>query len=335
MNKRIFAFFFLFTAVFSTFKPQIAVHAEVSPTSAAECVMERNSRRILYEWRGDIRLPMASTTKIATAITVLEDCQNIKEAFGIPSEAVGIEGSSVYLQVGEMYTAEDLLYGLMLRSGNDCAEALAYQVGGSIDGFTAKMNRTAQKAGALHTNFRNPHGLPCDGHYTTARDLSLITAYALENPSFREIVSTKYYEPRNWKNKNKLLFQYDGAIGVKTGYTKEAGRCLVSAAEKNGMELVCTVLNSPQMYERSIQLLNDAFQSYSYEKIIDEKDIFTVDGQRCNVRESVFYPLMQGELEAVEIKVTPIKSAKNTEIIGQIQISLAKRLIFSGNLYKL
>ena len=106
------------------------VSAETAPISAAECVMERNSRRILYEWRGDIRLPMASTTKIATAITVLEDCQNIKEAFEIPREAVGVEGSSVYLQSGDIYTTEALLYGLMLRSGNDCAEALAYRMGG-------------------------------------------------------------------------------------------------------------------------------------------------------------------------------------------------------------
>lgn len=311
------------------------VNAETAPISAAECVMERNSRRILYEWRGDIRLPMASTTKIATAITVLEDCQNIKGAFEIPSEAVGVEGSSVYLQAGEVYTTEDLLYGLMLRSGNDCAEALAYRMGGNIDGFTAKMNRIAQKAGALDTHFRNPHGLPCNGHYTTARDLSLITAYALENSIFREIVATQYYEPRKWKNKNKMLTQYDGAIGVKTGYTKEAGRCLVSAAKKNGMELVCTVLNSPQMYERSIQLLNDAFDAYSNEKILDKNDVFMLEGQRCCVRENVYYPLMQGEMEAVEMSFIPIISSKNAEIIGQIEISLAKRLIFSGNLYKL
>ena len=197
------------------------------------------------------------------------------------------------------------------------------------------MNRIAQKAGALDTHFRNPHGLPCNGHYTTARDLSLITAYALENSIFREIVATQYYEPRKWKNKNKMLTQYDGAIGVKTGYTKEAGRCLVSAAKKNGMELVCTVLNSPQMYERSIQLLNDAFDAYSNEKIVDKNDVFMLEGQRCCVRENVYYPLMQGEMKAVEMSFIPIISSKNAEIIGQIEISLAKRLIFSGNLYKL
>ena len=334
-NKRIFAVLFLFMGLFFPFRPQIAAKAEKVLASAAECVMERRSRRILYEWHGDMRLPMASTTKIATAITALEESPNIKETFEIPSEAVGIEGSSVYLKIGETYSVEDLLYGLMLRSGNDCAEALAYRFGGSIDRFAAKMNQTGQKAGAMHTNFRNPHGLPCDGHYTTARDLSLITAYALENPIFREIVATKYYEPRHWKNKNKMLFEYSGAIGVKTGYTKEAGRCLVSAATKNGMELVCTVLNSPQMYERSAELLNDAFEAYSYEKIIDEKQIFMVEGEECSAGQNVYYPLMQGEMDAIEILIVPVNSSKKREIIGQIQISLAKRLIFSGNLYKL
>lgn len=335
MNKRIFIWIFLFTALFFPLKVRIKAKAEKAVVSAAECVMERKSRRILYEWRGDMRLPMASTTKIATAITALEECPNVKEIFEISSEAVGIEGSSIYLKVGETYSTEDLLYGLMLRSGNDAAEALAYRFGGNIDGFALKMNQTAQKVGALHTNFRNPHGLPCDGHYTTARDLSLITAYALENSTFREIVGTKYYEARHWKNKNKMLFQYDGAIGVKTGYTKEAGRCLVSAATKDGMELVCTVLNSPQMYERSTQLLDDAFKAFSYEKIVDKKEIFTVDGQACCLRENVYYPLMQGEIDAIEILITPIKHSKKAEIIGQIEISLAKRLIFSGNLYKL
>ena len=132
-----------------------------------------------------------------------------------------------------------------------------------------------------------------------------------------------------------MLFEYSGAIGVKTGYTKEAGRCLVSAATKNGMELVCTVLNSPPMYERSTQLLNDAFEAYSYEKIIDEKQIFTIQGQECCACQNVYYPLMQGEMDAIEILIVPVNSSKKREIIGQIQISLAKRLIFSGNLYKL
>ena len=312
----------------------LCVQAVSLPQSAAECVMEVHSGRILYEYRGDTRLPMASTTKIATAITVLENCADVKTSLIIPPETVGVEGSSVYLQAGEPYSVEDLLYGLMLRSGNDCAETLAHFFGGK-DVFAAKMNYIAQKAGALNTNFRNPHGLPCDGHYTTAIDLSLITGHALRNPLFREIVSTKYYEPRKWQNKNKMLLQYEGAIGVKTGYTKQAGRCLVSAASRKGMELVCTVLNCPQTYERSTELLDDAFEAYSYETIVQEGEIFESEGVKGVAYESFAYPLMDGEREALEMRILPVNFPQNGKIVGQIQILLAKRLIFSGNLYKL
>ena len=210
--------------------------------------METGSRRILYEEHGDVRLPMASTTKIVTAITAIENTGNLDKTVTVPDLAAGIEGSSVYLKAGDTLSVRDLLYGLMLRSGNDCAVALALDCAGDLGRFSALMNATAQKAGALNSRFRNPHGLPKDEHYTTATDLCHITSYALQNETFREIVSTRYYEPKNWKNKNKLLFSYDGANGVKTGYTKQAGRCLVTSATRNGMSLVCTVFNCPTMY---------------------------------------------------------------------------------------
>ena len=228
------------------------VEAENWVEAKAECVMEANSRRILYAAHGDTRLPMASTTKILTAITVLNACVDISEELIVPEQAVGVEGSSVYLKSGEKYSVRDLLYGLMLRSGNDCATALAWKIGGNVVNFSAMMNIMAQKAGAFQSNFVNPHGLPAKNHYTTAIDLCLITAYAMQNSVFREIVSTKYYAPQNWKNKNKMLTSVSGAIGVKTGYTKEAGRCLVSAIEREGMTLICTVLGCPTTYERSI-----------------------------------------------------------------------------------
>ena len=233
---------------------------EMVPHSKSECVIEWNTGDILYEWNADLRLPMASTTKILTAITVLELCNDIETEIFIPQEAVGIEGSSVYLKAGERYTAQDLLYGLMLRSGNDCATALALHFGGSVGNFCSKMNLVAQKAGALSSHFENPHGLPCENHYTTARDLCYITRYAMQNEVFKKIVSTKFYEPKQWKNKNKMLLHYEGAIGVKTGYTKEAGRCLVSAARKNNRIVICVVLNSPNMYERSTALLDKALR---------------------------------------------------------------------------
>ena len=321
---------------FSAVPMHIVSHGAIITEGRAECVMELNSRRILYEKQGDLRLPMASTTKIATAITVLNTRQDVHAEVTIPPEAVGIEGSSVYLKAGDVYSVEDLLYGLMLRSGNDCATALALYTSGSIRDFAVEMNQTAQKAGALQTNFKNPHGLPCNGHYTTARDLSLISCYAMQNAMFRKIVSTKYYEPRHWKNKNKMLEVYEGGIGVKTGYTKEAGRCLVSAAERGEMSLVCTVLNCSNTYERSMALFDDAFSMYSYEKLLENNEkIEVAQGERREIgytREEFFYPLMEGEKELVERRIIPIFQK---EIIGQIQIWLAKRLLFSTNLYKL
>lgn len=301
----------------------------------AECVMELNSRRILYESNGDMRLPMASTTKIVTAITVLDACEDLQEEVIIPTQAEGVEGSSVYLKAGEKYTIEDLLYGLMLRSGNDCATALALYFTGNISAFSSKMNETAQKAGALHSYFQNPHGLPTEGHYTTARDLTAISCFAMKNPTFKKIVSTKYYEPRHWQNKNKMLVRYDGGIGIKTGYTKEAGRCLVSAAERDGMTLVCTLLNCSTTYERTTELLDDAFSAYSMRKLLSKEEKISLDGKTCVSREEFFYPLSEGEFEAIEYQIIPKKAKEDKEIIGHLEITLAKRLLFSTNLYKL
>ena len=280
-------------------------------TFNAECVMEATSRRILSEEHGDVRLPMASTTKIAAAITVLESGIDTSKVIEIPQKAVGIEGSSVYLKEGDEYSVKDLLYGLMLRSGNDCAVALADCIDGGTEAFACRMNKTAQRAGAINTHFRNPHGLPTKNHYTTAVDLSLITAYALENPVFSDIVATKYYEPRGWTNKNKMLTRYNGAIGVKTGYTKQAGRCLVTAAERNGMKLICTVLNCPTMYERTTALLDDAFLKYKNRLILGERQAVSFEGGEGIPMQNLYYPMMEGEEAHLEMKAQPAKSNEN------------------------
>lgn len=310
---------------------------ERAAAGAAECVMEAESRRILYERQGDVPLPMASTTKILTAVTVLENA-SLEEEFPVPEQAAGVEGSSVYLEKGAVYSVKDLLYGLMLRSGNDCAEALALHVSGSIGEFAQKMNETAEKAGALHSFFKNPHGLPCEGHYTTARDLTLITCYAMHNSVFREIVGTRYYASRGWENKNKMLRRYEGATGVKTGYTKEAGRCLVTSAERGGMTLVCTVLNCPAMYERTERLLDDAFGAYERVCVLDGETPLAVGNEIGRTGESLFYPMYPEEREHFRIETAPRQvfgREKNDEIIGEVKIYLLNRLIFSRNLYKL
>lgn len=340
MKKSSIAFFI---ASFCTllFSPFSVVKTSAECEGKAECVMELRSRRILYEKSGERRLPMASTTKIVTAIAVLEAEKDFTAPFVVPQKAVGVEGSSVYLQSGESYTTEELLYGLMLRSGNDAAVALAEHTFGSQEKCYVAMNTIAQKAGALHSNFLSPHGLPQEGHYTTARDLSLITCYALHNPIFSKIVSTEYYSPRAWKNKNKMLYTFEGAIGVKTGYTKEAGRCLVSAATRDGFTLVCTVLSCPDTYERSKKLLSDAFSSYEYTKILGADTPVEINANEkkfaAHTNEDLYYPLLPNERERIvkEVQTLPIKNAKKGDLVGKIEITLLNRLLFSKNLYKL
>ena len=212
------------------------VSAEAYSVSRGEAVVEVTSGRLLFAENEDTELPPASTTKILTALIIVEDC-DLDTVIEVPKDAAGTEGSSVYLEAGEKLTVRDLLYGLMLRSGNDCAVTLALHHSGSISAFAEHMNERAAELGAKHSHFANPHGLPVEGHYTTAHDLALIAAAAVRNETFSEIVGTeKYTAPdggcgyaRVWQNKNKMLYSYEGADGVKTGYTKEAGRCGSSA----------------------------------------------------------------------------------------------------------
>ncbi len=318
--------------------PLVPVSERVSPKAAAasageakaECVVEVSSKRILHECNAETDLPMASTTKILTAILVIDDCA-LDETFAIPKEAEGVEGSSVYLKAGEIYTVHELLYGLMLRSGNDCAVALALHHSGSIEAFAQKMNEKAVRLGATHSHFVNPHGLPDKRHYTTARDLAFVAAYAMENETFREIVSCKFYEPRGWANKNKMLRTYEGAIGVKTGFTTSAGRCLVTSAERGGMKLVSVVLDCPQMYERTADLLNAAFSAYSMHTLCAPSE--KIEG--FAVRYGFSYPLTEEEAENVtrEVELYFPRPEHAGEVAGEMKIYLKKELLFSQNLF--
>lgn len=245
--------------------------------TSSEIVLDKESGRILYENNADQKRGIASTTKILTAITVIENC-DVQEIITIDDEAVGVEGSSIYLKHGDRFKVIDLLYGLMLRSGNDSAVALSKHVAGSIEAFSSLMNDTAKKAGAINSNFSNPHGLSDENHYSTARDLALITAYALKNQTFSKISATKSYTftkedgtKQTFINKNKMLKNYQGADGVKTGYTKKDGRCLVSSATRDGVQLICVVLNCAPMFERSSELLDRCFNDYK-NRTIFKKD---------------------------------------------------------------
>ncbi len=328
-KRRFFALAAVLVA-FALFCPALTCRAEAATAAKAECVVEVSSRRFLHERNAEAQLPMASTTKILTAIIVLEDC-DLDEEVTVPQAAEGTEGSSVYLRAGETYTVRDLLYGLMLRSGNDCAVTLALHHSGSIQAFSAVMNARAAMMGAAGSSFMNPHGLPNDEHYTTARDLALVAAYAMENDDFREIVSCKYYEPRGWKNKNKMLYTYEGAIGVKTGFTVAAGRCLVTSAEREGMKIVSVVLACPEMYERTAELLDAAFSAYRLYPLCDRTQGF--DGYA--ILQDFSYPLTESERGQIVLRgVTTMPLPENAgEFAGQLLIYLGNDLIFSQNLY--
>lgn len=215
-----------------------------SAEAGAFLMMDGRTQEVLEETNGDLVLPMASTTKIMTALIVLEQVKG-KEIVEIPQEAVGVEGTSLYVKKGEKYTVLELLYGLMLQSANDCAVALAWYVGkGNVSSFVDQMNAKAKSLGLKNTKFANPSGLPDEDHYTTAKELALIMLYAMKNQMFRKITATKQYEIHGHTviNHNKLLKLYSDCVGGKTGYTMAAGRCLVSVAERRGVSLICVTL---------------------------------------------------------------------------------------------
>jgi D-alanyl-D-alanine carboxypeptidase len=230
--------------------------------------------RTLYEKQADKRGLIASTTKIMTALIVCEQC-NVLDRMRIPKEAVGIEGSSMYLKEGEILTIQELLYGLMLHSGNDAAVALAIYCGGTIEGFAQLMNDKAHRLGLTGTHFQNPNGLDAPDHYSTARDLAVLTAYAMDNPIFYQTVSTKTVTAggRSLRNHNKLLWRVEGADGVKTGFTKAAGRILVSSATRRGRRLIAVTMNAPNDWQDHEMLLEDGFFDFTVQQVISKGDI--------------------------------------------------------------
>lgn len=227
--------------------------------------------RVLYEKDADSRSLVASTTKIMTALVVCEQC-NVLDRMKIPKEAVGIEGSSMYLKEGEVLTVQELLYGLMLHSGNDAAVALAIYCGGTVEGFTELMNDKARLLGLTGTHFENPNGLDSPQHYSTARDLATLTAYAMNNPIFAQTVSAKTVTvgQRALRNHNKLLWRVEGADGVKTGYTKAAGRILVSSAVRQGRRLIAVTINDGNDWADHAELLEQGFSGYSVQTVVQQ-----------------------------------------------------------------
>lgn len=233
---------------------------------SAYCLIDASDNTVLKQSNSNTRLPMASTTKVMTAILALENIP-IDYIINVKKEYTGIEGSSMYLREGDRYTVYDVLCGLMMVSGNDAAVALACSVAGSEEAFVDLMNQKAAELGLRNTHFTNPHGLHNSDHYTTAYDLAVICSYAMKNEQFAEIVGRteskiierKANNVRILYNKNKFLTRYDGANGIKIGYTKDAGRCLCAGAERDGRQLICVILNDSNWFNTAMYLMDNEF----------------------------------------------------------------------------
>ncbi len=333
----------------------LLIPISASAISAKSAILiDSDSGRVLYEHNSYEKLPMASTTKIMTGLLACESGK-LSETVKVSAFASGTEGSSLWLKIGEKQTLENLTYGLMLKSGNDAAVAIAEYLGGSVDAFALLMNKKAREIGAVNTNFENPHGLDSDGHYTTAYDLALIARDAMKNEKFSEIVSTKTYSipmkgekwDRALKNHNKLLWNYEGCNGVKTGFTKKCGRCLVSSAKRNGRELICVTLNAPDDWKDHTYLLNFGFDNFETEVVAkkgeyassyvyDEKNNRSV---KLNFADDFITSVAENDVLKTEIKYEKIilpakKGIKagsmivycNGEIIGEIDLVTDKKL---------
>ena len=262
----------MLAAVLLILRPNTAAAQSVSARSAV--LIDAHNHRVLWSKNSDQRALIASTTKIMTGLLIAESC-SLQDMVRVQPEAVGIEGSSMYLQEGELLTVEALLYGLMLHSGNDAAVALALYHSGDVETFVAAMNAKAGELGLSDTCFANPHGLDDENNYATACDLAVLAACAMENPVFSSIVSTKsvQIESRSFTNHNKLLWRCEGVIGVKTGYTKSAGRILVSCAERDDRRLVAVTIHAPDDWNDHQRLYEYGFSQYESRSLLQTGQI--------------------------------------------------------------
>lgn len=346
MKKIIVLIFLIFPIItFADAKPVISGHNAI--------VIERNSNRILYEKKGFEKAYIASTTKIMTCIIAIEN-NDLKSIVKISKKAAQTGGSDVGLKENDEIVLSELLYGLMLRSGNDAAVAIAEHTAGNIEEFAKLMNKKANELGTFSTNFVTPHGLDTDNHYSTAYDLAIITNYALKNETFKEIVSTTYHtmtflngKTKELKNTNPLLFSYPGTTGVKTGYTGLANRCLVVSTKQNDMELIAVTLGEPSSKLRisdTSKLLNYCFENYklyNITKLYPQNSLISVKKSiEKNIiptyEKELIIPLTQQEQQNITLrKYIPNEinaPVKQNEKIGKVQFTLNDEILGEINL---
>ena len=280
--------------------PRIVPRGDLLPdvTARSAIVMEAKTGHVLYERNADQRMFPASTTKMMTLITALED-GNLDDIVTVSRNAAETDGSTLWLEAGERIRLENLLYGMMMVSGNDATVAVAEHMDGSVSAFARRMTKRAHELGAKSTNFMNSSGLPDENHYTTARDLAWIAIHGFTVPGFEEIVSTKegifpwVHDPSHFmRNENQMLWLYEGANGIKTGYTDAAGRCLVSSAKRDGIQLVAVVLDALYMWNDSIAMLDEGFRQVTTRKV--------VTGGRVEKT----LPVSSGRKKTVDVKTT-------------------------------
>lgn len=309
------------------------IKADVNVSAEHAILMDQSSGRILYEKQAEESTLIASITKIMTAIIAIES-GDLNDMVTISENAALAEGSSIYLKKEEKVLLKDLLYGLMLRSGNDAAIAISEHIGGSEKAFTHLMNEKAQWLGMTYTHFDNPHGLDSDSHYSSARDMAMLMRYASENETFNKISSTKSYQASSndyaWLNKNKLLTHlYEHSTGGKTGFTKAAGRTLVSTAEKNGQALIAVTINAPDDWRDHIQLFDWGFETFPL-RLIQEKSSLNIEFKdsknsvQAQIINDIKYPLKEEEKNDITYKDYVAKDTLSSHVIG-------KRIFYLNN----
>ena len=344
----LFCVFFANAPNFFTFAKETSIGAK------GACVMELQTGRVLFEQNADEKMPMASTTKILTCLLVVEQCDNLDAWVTVPDASVGIEGSSIYLRKGDRLTYRDLLYGLMFRSGNDAAVALSILIAGSVESFIDMCNAFCAEHQLLNTHYVTPNGLDDAEHYTTARDLAKLSCIALKNDVFAEIVKTEMYtmagqrqatKEKVLKNKNKFLQTYEGADGVKIGYTQKAGKCFVGSATRNGMHLVGAFLNVDNMFDVCACVFDSIFKTYAMMEVLPPYYHFgsmpIVHGEKDYVhivsKKPFIYPLSLVEKNVLIMKYIMDRNLKapieKNQVVGKVEIYLGNNLIFSSKIY--
>lgn len=319
------------------------INVSAKDTSSSSIVIDNNTGRILYENNAYERKLIASTTKIMTGILAIENTHE-SDIIKIGEEILDMYGTNIYIEVGENMKANDLIYGLLLRSGNDAAKTLAVNIDGTEEKFVQRMNKKAKEIGMNNTVFENSHGLDdYTKNYSTAYDMALLSQYATRNKTYMKISKTKKYTAKTenktylWYNRNKLLNMYEYCTGGKNGYTPDAGKTLVTTSIKDGLNLSIITLDDPNIYETHKSLYEMIYKKYKNYTIID-KNKFTLENSfyegKSYLKNSFTYPLTVSEIKKIKTKIIMFNEKELKEIIGYIQIKLDDEIIGRVNIYK-